>query len=197
MGTGSGQLGSGTAGAGCSGPCRTGGLQHAHAEPEAPGAGQETRNSGGAKRPRQGEQRAPEALVAEYAEHHPREGPEAVGREEPLARRLESPSVAHPRGAHRLAPPAAETGVEMLHQGRIGWTQLAALERPHQHDAAAGAVGFVSGGEIGGAGRQAESTVHARGQRIAHSAPSSATLRHWPGSKLSRRRPTSWPTPSR
>ena len=134
-----------------------------------------------------------------------------------LARRLECRAVAHARRAHRLAAAAAEAGVEVLDQRGVVGGDLAALERAHEHDAAARAVGFVAGGEVGGAGGEAEAAVHAGVERgvvgrrtrslgarghspapVAHSprppAPPAGTV---PGSKVSRSRPTSWPTPSR
>jgi hypothetical protein len=39
----------------------------------------------------------------------------------------------------------------MVGEGGIGCFELAALQRPHQLDAAAGRIGFISGGEKGGA----------------------------------------------
>ena len=86
--------------------------------------------------------------------------------------------------------------------------ELAALERADQLDAAAGAVGFVAGGEESGAGLEAEAAVNARvqpGEPIPALPPpfprghslSVATTSALPGSKVRRSPATSGPTPSR
>src|SRR5204862_5203093 len=79
---------------------------------------------------------------------------------------LEPPAVAHSGRARRLAPAAAEAGVEMLDQGGIVGAELTPLEGAHQQDPAAGAVAFVGGREISRTGREAESAVDARVQRF-------------------------------
>src|SRR5207245_3914812 len=80
-------------------------------------------------------------------------------------RRLEAVSVADAGGADRLAPATAEAAVEVRREGGIVGGELAALERAHQLDAAARAVGLVPGGEEGGARLQAEAAVDAGVER--------------------------------
>ena len=132
-------------------------------------------------------------------------------------------AIPHSRGAHRLTAAAAEAGVEVLKQSGIVGRDLSPLEPAHQHNAAARAVGLVTGGEVSGAGREAESAVDAgiegteggmsgQGGRFSwppalsalsalsarlHSIPSNATAITPFGSNVPRRRPTSRPTPSR
>src|SRR5262249_60364352 len=120
---------------------------------------------------------------------------------EELAGGLESAAISHARGTDWLATSTAEAGIEVLTCcGIVGWN-LVSFQRPHEHNPAARAVRFVSGDCVGWAGRQAESAVNAgikRRQIQSHeSLPSSATERQPRGSKVSRKRPTSCPTPSR
>ncbi len=84
-----------------------------------------------------------------------------VRREEPLARRFQPTPVADARGTDRLAATAAEARVEMLRQRRIVGRDLAALERPHEHDAPPRTVRLVTGRDVGGTSRQAESAMNA------------------------------------
>ncbi len=49
----------------------------------------------------------------------------------------------------------------MLHQGVVVRSDLAALQGPHEDDAPARAVGFVTGGDVGGTCWKAEATVDA------------------------------------
>jgi hypothetical protein len=86
------------------------------------------------------QQRLPEPASAEHPEHKSGLGAEAVGLDQAFARRLESLAVAHAGGADRLAPAAAEAGIEMLEQGRVVGREFAAFERAHQHNAAPRAV---------------------------------------------------------
>ena len=97
----------------------------------------------------------------EDAEHSRGERRKPPGGEELLAGGLDSLAVAHARGAGGLAAEAAEAGVEVLDQRGIVRTELAALERAHEHDPAAGAVRLVAGGEVGRAGGKAEPAVNA------------------------------------
>src|SRR5207244_7376630 len=81
-----------------------------------------------------------------------------------------------------LASPAAETAVEVQGDARIAGSELARLERAHQLDAAAGAVGFVTGSEEGGARLETEAAMNTGIQPfeaapIRHSVPSTATTR--------------------
>jgi hypothetical protein len=223
---------------------------HPHSEPQAPSPRERPRHASAAEEPRQGEEGPPEALVPEHAQHRARERWKAPFRVKPFPSLLQAAPILDPRGAHRLASSAAETGVEVLHQSGVRGRHLVPRQRAHEQDAPARAVGLVAGGEVGGAGGKAEAAVDAggegvggaQGRRVAgtrgcwsaapgaearieqppagsllrpcvpasrrprvlrpcvsrHSLPpSSATLRHFPGSNESRKRATTWPTPSR
>jgi hypothetical protein len=50
---------------------------------------------------------------------------------------LKSVAVLHARWADRLATAAAQAAVQMVDEGRVGRGDIAALEPPHQLDAAA------------------------------------------------------------
>jgi len=130
-----------------------------------------------------------------------REQRNSTDRGHPGPRSLESLAVAHARRTHGLAAPAAEAGIEVLPGRRIIRWNLISFQRAHEHDPAAWTVRLVSGDRVGWACRQAESAVYAgieRCQIQSHeSLPSSATERHPRGSNVSRKRPTSCPTPSR
>lgn len=90
---------------------------------------------------------------------------EPVGARQVGAGSLQRCAIPHTGGAGRLATAAAEAGVEVVADGRIVQRQVAGLQRPHQDNAAAGAVVFVTSGEVGGAGGQAEPAVDAGVQR--------------------------------
>ena len=81
------------------------------------------------------------------------------------ARRFQAASVPHARRTHWLAAPAAEAAIEVQSEIGVVDRELALLQGAHQRDAAAGAVGFVAGGEERRAGLQAEPAVHAGVQR--------------------------------
>ena len=110
----------------------------------------------------QREQRAPEPLVPEDAEHQRGER-----RERPGARRA-APAPSRARGR---SPPPTDTPARSPRSpgrrrgartsaGSVG-VDLAPLERAHEHDAPARTVGLVAGGEVGGAGGEAEAAVDA------------------------------------
>ena len=158
--------------------------------PSRPAACEEPREPRDAEGASHREQRSPDALVAERAEYETREWAGTVTLVQPLPRYLEPASVAHAGGANGLASPAAKTRIEVLDERRLIGLDLSTLEGAHENDPTARAVGLVSSGQVCGAGRQAESAMDTGRERIGHSPPSRATLRHWPGSKLSRSRPT-------
>src|SRR5205814_1084332 len=109
-----------------------------------------------------------------------------------------------PHPAHR---PPRPTPAPPPHPPRrppalAGRGEPARLERAHQLDAAARAVGFVAGREKRGARLEAKTAMHAGVERgeppaIRHSAPSAATTNASPGSNVRRSPATSGPTPSR
>ena len=164
--------------------------QHAQLEPEPSGACEKPRKPRDPKGTSHREQRSPDALVAERAEYETREWAGPVTLVQPLPRYLEPASVAHAGRANGLASPAAKARIEVLDERRVIGLDLSTLEGAHENDSTARAVGLVSSGQVCGAGRQAESAVDTGRERVAHSPPSRATLRHCPGSKLSRSRPT-------
>jgi hypothetical protein len=90
-----------------------------------------------------------------------RERGEAPRFKDLIAGSLQAAPVAHAGGACRLAAPAAEARLEMLQQRRIVGAHLAPLQGPHQNDASPRAVTLVSGDEVGGACRKAETAMHA------------------------------------
>src|SRR5207247_9121062 len=106
------------------------------------------------------------------------------------ARRFQAAAAPSPRRAHRLARPAAQAAIEVQGETGVVGGELALLQGAHQRDAAAGAIGFVAGGEERRAGLQAEPAVHATVQRgetaavTAHSSPSTAATRVPLGSKV-------------
>src|SRR5256885_8208886 len=74
-------------------------------------------------------------------------------------------------------------------------SELARLERAHQLDAAARAVGFVTGSEEGGARLETEAAMNTGIQPfeaapIRHSVPSTATTKASPGSNVRDRKST-------
>src|SRR6266852_6108102 len=175
--------------------------QHPKGEPDAPPSRQPA-----------GDARCPEhtgegvhdgrARAGERPERRAHQRRYAAALREQRAGRLEAASVGHARRTDGLAPAAAETAIEVQGDARIGGRELAHLERPHQLDAAARAVGFVSGCEEGGAGLKTEATMNAGIQPfeaapIRHSVPSTATTNASPGSNVRRSPATSGPTPSR
>ena len=126
----------------------------------------------------------------------------ASRRSDSSASRFEAVAVLHARGAHRLAGAAAEAAIEMIDECRIGHGEIAALERPHQLDAAARRVGLIASSEKCRTGLKAEPTVHARVQPFETESPfrhvpSVATTSAPPGSNVRLSPATSGPTPSR
>ena len=118
---------------------------------------------------------------------------------------FEADAVLHARRTDGFTAAATETTIEVVGERRVRGGEVAALERAHQLDAAAGRIGFVSGGKKRGAGLQAEAAVHACIQpfkpsssffALPHS-PSVATTSAAPGSNVRRSPVTSGPTPSR
>ncbi len=77
----------------------------------------------------------------------------------------QSGAVGDTRGTRRLATPAAQAAVEVLAERGVGRRDGAGGQGAHQDDAPARAVILIAGGQIGRAGRQAESAVHARRER--------------------------------
>src|SRR5438046_837246 len=139
-----------------------------------------------------------------------REGPEcrahqrghAAALRQQRTGRLEPATEAHARRTDWLASPAAETAVEVQGDAGIGRSELARLERAHQLDAAARAVGFVTGSEEGGARLETEAAMHTGIQPfdaapIRRPVPSTPTTHPSPGSSVRRSPATSGPTPSR
>ena len=183
------------------------GRQHPHAEPDPSRPRHQRGQSGRPKRAGRGEQRPPERLVTEHAKHRPGERRQSPLLEQPLPRHLQPAPIRDPGGAHRLAAPAAEAGVEVLHQRVV--VRSRSRSAPARASARCGRGGCrprrrsrdrwdrrggrIRSGRRGRAGRRTPS----RRRTDPFSPPSSATLSECPGSKLSRRRPTSWPTPSR
>src|SRR5438034_6187542 len=87
------------------------------------------------------------------------------------------------------------SAVEVQGDARIGGSELARLERAHQLDAAARAVGFVTGSEEGGARLETEAAMNTGIQPfeaapIRHSVPSTATTNASPGSNVRDRKST-------
>jgi hypothetical protein len=166
-----------------SGPLPPARSQHSHPEPEAPCPREPRRNAGAAEGPSQSEYRPPECFAREHPEHESPECGQGPRTKELLTRGLESPPVADARRAHRLAAAAPEAGIEMLGQRRIGGGDLAPLQRPHEHDAAAGTVSLIAGDTVGRACRKAETAVNAgiecRESAPRHSSPTIVT-RHSP-----------------
>src|SRR5207244_10778768 len=114
----------------------------------------------------------------------------------------EPATAADPRRPAWPASPAAQPAVEVQGDARIAGSEPARLERAHQLDAAAGAVGFVTGSEEGGARLETEAAMNTGIQPfeaapIRHSVPSTATTKASPGSNVRRSPATSGPTPSR
>src|SRR3954447_18827724 len=182
-------------------PCRRAG-HHAHSEAQVAAPGERPWQAGAAEQPREREKRAPKPLVAENAEYRARERRKAALCVQTLPGLLQSAPILYARRTHRLASAAAQAGIQVLHQRCLARGHFAALQRAHEQNAPARTVGLVAGGEVGGAGGQAKAAVDAGGEGggppVAHSVtPSSATLRHFPGSNESRSRATTWPTPSR
>src|SRR6266513_1415720 len=176
--------------------------EHPHRESHPPPSREPTRDSRGAYEPRQGVQDARCFPPGERLERRTHQGRYAAALRQQRAGRLEAAAVAHARGTNGLAPAAAETAVEVQGDPRIAGSELARLERAHQLDAAARAVGFVTGGEEGGACLETEAAMHTGVQPfeaapLRHSVPSTATTNASPGSNVRRSPATSGPTPSR
>src|SRR6185436_18653797 len=91
--------------------------------------------------------------------HEPTRSPR--GRDQ-FAGRLQTMTVSNSGRTDGLAGAATETAPEMQIQDAVIGREIAALERAHQLDTAARAVGLVAGGEVRGARLQAEAAVHAR-----------------------------------
>src|SRR5437870_6553697 len=183
-------------------PHRLGRRQHPKGEPDAPPSRQPAGDARRSHQPREG--------VHDAGRLRDRDGPEsrahhrghAAALRQERTGRLEPATVAHARRTDWLASPAAQTAVEVQGDARIAGSELARLERAHQLDAAAGAVGFVTGSEEGGARLETEAAMNTGIQPfeaapIRHSVPSTATTKASPGSNVRRTPATSGPTPSR
>src|SRR5947208_11762650 len=177
--------------------------EHPDRKQDPPPADQPTRDSGRADEPRQGVQDArPVPRAGEHSERRAHQRRHAAVLREQCAGRLEATAVADARRTDGLTAAAAETAVEVQGDARIGGRELARLERAHQLDAAARAVGFVTGREERRAGLETEAAMHTGVQPfeaapIRHSVPSTATTNASPGSNVRRSPATSGPTPSR
>src|SRR5713101_3806050 len=175
--------------------------EHSHGEPNP----SPTRQAAGdARRPEQTREGVHDgrARAGERPERRAHQRRHAAALREQRAGRLEAAAVGHARRTDGLTPAAAETAIEVQGDARIGGRELAHLERAHQLDAAARAVGFVTGCEEGGAGLKTEATMNAGIQPfeaapLRHSVPSTATTNASPGSNVRRSPATSGPTPSR
>src|SRR2546422_331488 len=175
--------------------------QHPKGEPDAPPSRQPA-----------GDARCPEhtgegvhdgrARAGERPERRAHQRRHTAALREQRAGRLEAAAVCHARRTDGLAPAAAETAIAVPGDARIGGSELARLERAHELDAAARAVGFVTGSEEGGARLETKAAMNTGVQPfeaapIRHSAPSTATTNASLGSNVRRSPATSGPTPSR
>jgi hypothetical protein len=78
-----------------------------------------------------------------------------------MAHLLQRAAVRHARRTDGFTSPAPETAVEMMGEMLVARRQLAPQELLHQHDAAAGTVGFVAGDQKRRAALEAETAVYA------------------------------------
>src|SRR5207302_3015873 len=171
-------------------------------EPEPPPTREPAGDARRSQCPRQGVHHPRHACARHRPEGEARERRYAPANREQRPGRREPTAVAHARGTDGLAAPAPETTIEMQREGGVVRGELARLERAHQLDATARAVGFVARREKGGARLEAKTAMHAGVQRgeppaIRHSAASAATTNASPGSKVRRSPATRGPTPSR
>ena len=135
--------------------------QHPHREPQPSPSREPAGDPRGAQGAGERVHQARQAGSREGGEHSAGGPGEPARAREALAGLLQAATVAHARRAHRLAPAAPEAAIEVLHDERVAGGELPALERPHELDAAARAVGLVARREESGTGLKTEAAVDA------------------------------------
>src|SRR6185503_10563298 len=176
--------------------------EHSHRKTKSSGAGEQSRNSCRSQQTGKPIHDITHTRCRECPQCQARQHWEPPCCRDPRTRGLESVPVPHARGTYRLAGSAAEAPIEVVGECGVRDLEIAALERPHQLDAAARRIGFISGGEKGGTSLQTEPAMHTRIQPCESSPgpchePSVATTRAPPGSNVRRSPETSGPTPTR
>ena len=172
--------------------------QHTEREPDSVLAGQPIGDATHETRGRHG--RTSQRRLGHDREDRARQQRHAARHREPVAGLLQSRPVDDTGRADGLTGTAAEATVQMERERRVGRNEVPAGQPLHEIDAAARAVGLVTGLQEGGTTLQAEAAMHARrqsGEPVTHCSAPTATVRTLPGSNERRSWSTSRPTPSR